>query len=110
MLWGVYVFIVVLTIRFGQMVASGQLTPEQFFGLYVGIRTVPPDVASTVLTWLPPPVFWAFAISMAVQFVQLVMLYLRWQPIYWFLVGMAVLSILLAMARLAVSLRHWEAG
>ena len=103
MLWGVNLFIGWLTIGFGQMVASGQLTPEQFLGLYAGIRMVPPDVAATVFKWLPPLVFWAFAISLAVQFVQLVMLYLRWQPFYWFLVGMAVLSILLAMARLAVS-------
>ncbi len=102
MLWGVNLFIGWLTIGLGQMVASGQLTPEQFLGLYVGIRMVPPDVAATVFKWLPPLVFWAFAISMAVQFVQLVMLYLRWQPFYWFLVGMAVLSILLSIARLAV--------
>jgi len=103
MLGGVYGFIVILTALFGQMVASGQLAPEQFFGLYVGIKTAPPDIAQTVLTRLPPPVFWAFAISMAVQFVQVVLLYLRWQPMYWFLVGMAVLSILLAIARLAMS-------
>jgi len=32
-----------------------------------------------------------------------VMLYLRWQPFYWFLVGIAGLNILLSMARLAVS-------
>jgi tetratricopeptide (TPR) repeat protein len=98
-----YLFVTVLTFFFGRLVASGQLTPEQFFGLYVGVRAVPPDIAQTVLTRLPPLFFWAFAISMAVQFVQLVLLYLRWQPFYWFLVGMAVLSILLAMARLAVS-------
>jgi len=103
MLWGVNLFVGWLTIWFGQMVASGQLTPEQFFGLYVGVRTAPPDVAATVFKWLPPRVFWAFAISMAVQFVQLVMLYLRWQPFYWFLVGIAGLNILWAMARLAVS-------
>ena len=103
MLWGAYGFIVILTALFGQMVASGQLTPEQFLGLYIGIRMVPPDIAQTVLTRLPPPFFWAFAISMAVQFVQVVLLYLRWQPMYWFLVGMAVLSILLAIGRLAMS-------
>jgi len=103
MLWGVNLFVGWLTIGFGQMVASGQLTPEQFFGLYVGVRAVPPDIAQTVLTRLPPLFFWAFAISMAAQFVQLVMLYLRWQPFYWFLVGIAGLNILLAMARLAVS-------
>ena len=100
-LWGVYAFIVILTMRFGQMVASGQLTPEQFLGLYVGIRAVPPDIAETVLTGLPPQFFWAFAISVTVQFVQVVLLYLRWQPMYWFLVGMAVLSILMAIGRLA---------
>ena len=102
-LWGVYAFIVLLTMRFGQMVASGQLTPEQFLGLYVGIRAVPPDIAETVLTGLPPQFFWAFVISMGVQFVQVVLLYLRWQPMYWFLVGLAVLNILLAIGRLAMS-------
>jgi tetratricopeptide (TPR) repeat protein len=102
-LWGVYAFIVILTIRFGHMVASGQLTPEQFLGLYVGIRAVPPDVAETVLMGLPPQFFWAFAISMTVQFVQVVLLYLRWQPMYWFLVGLAILSILLAIGRLAIN-------
>jgi len=103
MLGGVYAFIVILTALFGRMVASGQLAPEQFFGLYVGLKTAPPDVANTVLTKLPPSVFWAFAISMAVQFVQIVLLYLRWQPMYWFLVGMAFLSILLAIGQQAMS-------
>ncbi len=102
MLWGVNLFVGWLTIGLGRMVASGQLTPEQFLGLYVGIRIAPPDVAATVFKWLPLWAFWAFAISMAAQFVQLVMLYLRWQPFYWFLVGIAGLNILMSMAQLAV--------
>jgi tetratricopeptide (TPR) repeat protein len=102
-LWGVYAFIVMLTFLFGQLVASGQLTPEQFLGLYVGIRAVPPNIAETVLKGLPPQLFWAFVISMAVQFVQIALLYLRWQPMYWFLVSLAVLNILLAIGRLAMN-------
>ena len=104
---GAYLFIVWLTWLFGRLVMEGQIkTVAQFVGVYLGRSTLPSDVTSVILTKLPPVAFWAFVIGMAIQFVQAVLLYLRWRPFYWFMVGFAVLVAFVPLALLAVR-PHW---
>lgn len=98
-----YLFTTALTLLFGQAVATGQLTPEQFLGAYIGLGNVSPEVRQAVLTRLPPLVFWAFMLSLSIQCVELVLIYLRWKPFYWFLVGIAVLNIVLSLAQVALN-------
>ncbi len=106
---GNYLFVVFLTLQFGRLVMEGRIqTAEQFLGVYLGLNTLPSDVTSIILSKLPPAAFWAFVIGMTIQLVQAVLIYLRWRPIYWFMVGLAVLAAVVPLALLAVR-PGWEA-
>jgi len=99
-----YLFIVALTYLFGRLAMGGQIkTAEEFVGVYLGLNTLPPDVTATILKLMPPLVFWLFVAGMMVQVVQMVLIYMRWRPLYWYLVGTALLVAFFALARLALN-------
>ena len=87
----------------GPMFGSGELSLEQFVGLYLGLNPLPPEVAAKVLRQLPPAAFWSFAITVSVQLGLAVLIYWRWQPIYWLLVGLAGIFTLFALAQVFLS-------
>ena len=88
----------------GPLFATGQIkTLEQFVGLYLGLNALPPSVAASVMQYLPPVAFWSFAVTISIQLGLAVLMYLRWQPIYWLLVAAAVAVALLAFAQVMLN-------
>jgi tetratricopeptide (TPR) repeat protein len=71
-------------------------TPEQLLWLYLGWPVLPPDVAEAITRQVPVRDFWLFVISLMVQLGLIVLLYRRWQPLYW--IGVAAASINLVVA------------
>jgi tetratricopeptide (TPR) repeat protein len=90
--WRVYLFGGQLFLWFGPLFDEGRIkTLEQFVGIYLGLPTLPTDVANIVLGKLPPLAFWSFVLSVAVQLMLALLIYARWRPIYWIGVGLAVI-------------------
>lgn len=88
----------------GPLFATGQIkTLEQFVGLYLGLNTLPPDIAASVTQYLPPAAFWSFVATISIQLGLAVLVYLRWQPIYWLLVAAALVAALLALAQVMLN-------
>jgi len=88
----------------GRFFQTGKVkTVEQLLGVYLGIQTLPPDVAAEMTKRLPPLLFWIMVAILSIQLIQIVLIYLRWQPMYWFLVGLACFNTLLALGGAALA-------
>ena len=82
----------------GQVISFSQLV-----GAYLGLPTVSPGAIGSVTQTLPPLLFWVLIGVIAIQLLEIVLVYIRWQPMYWFLVGMAVLSLVGSFAAMALT-------
>lgn len=99
----VYWMALSLSLSIGPLLSRGEVTLEQFLGLYLGLNTLPPQVATPVLQQLPPVAFWSFAGTISIQLGLAVLVYLRWQPIYWALVLLTSVVALFALAQVALN-------
>ncbi len=87
---------------FGNMFSEGTLTLGQFIWLYLGIDSLPSGVGSQILEQMPRMSFWVSLISAGLPIILAGLLYIRWRPIYWFLVvtslGYLLITIILALS------------
>jgi tetratricopeptide (TPR) repeat protein len=72
---------------------QGTITFGQFTALYFGIRDMPADTANFILYRMPRLAFWLTLLSSSLPLAMAVLLYLRWQPIYWYMVGLALVNL-----------------
>jgi len=82
----------------GQVISFSQLA-----GVYMGFPTASPVTLGPVTQTLPPLLFWLMVGVIAIQLLEIVLVHVRWQPMYWFLVGMAVLSLVGSFAAMALA-------
>jgi hypothetical protein len=86
------------------LVRAGKLqTVDQFFGVYLGFHTLPPDVAAEVTQRLPPSLLWFMLTVLSIQIVGIVLVYSRSGAIFWFLVGLFSLNLVLTLVVIALS-------
>lgn len=75
----------------------------KLFGIYFGILgDIPPGIAAEALALLPRTVFFLAWIPVAISAAYTVALYLRWTPIFYLLLGNAVLSLLASIIGLVI--------
>ena len=103
-IWRVYMFGWQLFLKFSSLFAEGKIeTLEQFVGIYLGWPSVPPDVAAAIKSKLSPLDFWMFAISIVIQLAILLLIYIRWRPIYWIGVGLGALNLVYSLIQAAMN-------
>jgi len=88
----------------GPLFANGAIrTLDQFIGVYLGLETLPRDVAAAVLEQVPPSEFWLFVLGVAMPLILALLLYLRWSFLYWMAVGLACLNMVYALIQMLMS-------
>lgn len=95
--WQLFPFLTAGFVFIQPFFREGKITLDQFVGLYLGLPTAPPDVAQAIFERLPPSSLWLLVLVIGIQLGVAVLIYFRWQPIYWVALGLAGLSLLYAV-------------